>query len=241
MLFNSFLFIFFFAIVYMLYCLLNHRWQNRMLLLASYIFYGAWDWRFLSLILISTILDYFCGIKIYETEDKRRRKFFVALSIIGNLSILGFFKYFNFFAVNLKLLLGQFGITIHPSFLHIILPVGISFYTFQTMSYSLDIYRKQMKPTKNFLDFALFVAFFPQLVAGPIERARNLLPQISKERTVTTDQRIQGGWLILWGYFKKLVIADNLALVVDSAFQAPITPSGLVCLLSTYAFAFQIG
>ena len=240
MLFNSLLFAFFFILVYILYRFLNHKWQNKILLAASYVFYGAWDWRFLSLIIISTVLDYFCGLKIHGAINEKKRKFFVSLSIIGNLSILGFFKYFDFFAANLKNLLDCFGFSVQPHFLNIILPIGISFYTFQTMSYSLDIYRRKMAPTKDFLDFALFVAFFPQLVAGPIERAKNLLPQISRPRTITYDNYITGGWLILRGYFKKIVIADSLAIIVNDVYQTPAAVPCLLCLLATYAFAFQI-
>lgn len=187
MLFNSLQFAAFFAIVYSLYLVLNHRWQNRMLLVASYVFYGSWNWRFLSLILISTFLDYFCGLKIHRSSDHRLRKFFLVLSVCGNLSILGFFKYYDFSATSLGNMLGVLGLQIHPGLIHVILPVGISFYTFQTMSYTIDIYRGQLKPTHHFFDFALFVAFFPQLVAGPIERARNLLPQILKPRRVTLE------------------------------------------------------
>jgi len=240
MLFNSLQFAVFFIIVYILYLSLNHRWQNRMLLVASYIFYGAWDWRFLSLIWISTILDYICGIKIHDTGDIRRKKLFLFLSIFGNLSILGFFKYFDFFAANLQDLLGTFGITIQPHFLHIILPVGISFYTFQTMSYTIDIYRREMPPTRKFFDFALFVAFFPQLVAGPIERAKHLLPQILKPRKVTVNKFYDGSYLIFWGLFQKVFIADNLAKIVDPIFAAGAPYNGASVLIGVYAFAFQI-
>jgi len=172
MLFNSFEFIYFFIIVYGLYLLLKHKGQNRMLLIASYIFYGAWDWRFLSLIWISTIIDFICGLKIFETEDVKKRKLLLTASVITNLGILGIFKYFNFFMQNLQEFVGIFGWRMDSVTMNIILPMGISFYTFQTMSYTIDIYRKKMEPTKKFFDFALFVAFFPQLVAGPIERAK---------------------------------------------------------------------
>lgn len=211
-----------------------------MLLLASYIFYGAWDWKFLSLIWVSTVLDYFCGIKIHHSPDDKKRKTFLFISILGNLSILGFFKYYDFFANNLQGLLGQFGINIQPHFLHIILPVGISFYTFQTMSYTIDIYRRQMKPTKKFLDFALFVAFFPQLVAGPIERAKHLLPQMLNPRKISLDKFSEGFYLIFWGLFQKVFIADNLAKIVDPVFGASSYANGAQVILATYAFAFQI-
>ena len=240
MIFNSLQFAIFFIIVYTLYLGLSHKWQNRMLLVASYVFYGAWDWRFLSLIFISTALDYFCGIKIDESRDKKRRKFFLILSIFGNLSILGFFKYFDFFAQSLQGLLGLFGFSIQPHFLHIILPVGISFYTFQTMSYTIDIYRRQMKPTKRFFDFALFVAFFPQLVAGPIERAKHLLPQILSPRKLNLDKFYEGAYLIFWGLFLKIFIADNLSEIVDPVFISKAPYNGIETLLAVYAFSFQI-
>ncbi|MBU1113243.1 MAG: MBOAT family protein [Candidatus Omnitrophica bacterium] len=211
-----------------------------MLLVASYVFYGAWDWRFLSLIWISTILDYICGIKIYESIDFKKRRLFLFLSILGNLSILGFFKYFNFFAANIQKLLGLFGVSVNPNFLNVILPVGISFYTFQTMSYTLDIYRKQMKPTRKLLDFALFVAFFPQLIAGPIERAKNLLPQVLKTRKVTVEKFLEGFRLILWGLFKKVVVADRLGIYVDAVYGNVHHHSNITFILATSFFAFQI-
>ena len=240
MIFNSLQFAVFFIIVYALYLGLEHKWQNRMLLVASYIFYGAWDWRFLSLIFISTVLDYICGIIIDGSRDKKRRKLFLILSILGNLSILGFFKYFDFFAQSLQGLLGFFGFSIQPHFLHIILPVGISFYTFQTMSYTIDIYRKELKPTRKFFDFALFVAFFPQLVAGPIERAKHLLPQILAPRKLNLDKIYKGFYLIFWGLFLKIFIADNLAEIVDPVFISNAPYNGIQVLLSVYAFSFQI-
>lgn len=241
MLFNSLEFAVFFIIVYSLYLVLNHKWQNRMLLAASYVFYGAWNWKFLSLILISTILDYFCGIEIDRSSDIKRKKFFLLLSVCGNLFILGIFKYFNFFASSLQGLLGHFGFSVQPHFLHIILPVGISFYTFQTMSYTIDIYRNEMKPTSKFFDFALFVAFFPQLVAGPIERAKRLLPQILLPRKMTLDKFYEGSYLIFWGLFQKIFIADSLgARIVNPIFGSGSPYNGVEVLLASYAFAFQI-
>jgi D-alanyl-lipoteichoic acid acyltransferase DltB (MBOAT superfamily) len=240
MLFNSVKFAIFFTIVYSLYLILKHKGQNRLLLVASYVFYGAWDWRFLSLILISTVVDYICGIKIHGSDDIRRRRLFLSLSICINLFILGFFKYFNFFASSLQVLLGHFGLVIHPQFLHIILPVGISFYTFQTMSYTIDIYRREMVPTKRFLDFALFVAFFPQLVAGPIERAKHLLPQILSPRKFSAEKFFEGCYLISWGFFQKVFVADNLARIVDPVFASSAPYNGAKVLIALYAFAFQI-
>lgn len=238
--FNSVQFAVFFAIVYLLYLLLNHKGQNRMLLVASYVFYGCWDWRFLSLIAISTVVDYFCGLKIYGSRNTQKRKLFLCISICSNLTILGFFKYFNFFTENLYALLNGFGFSPDPVFLNIILPVGISFYTFQTISYSIDIYRGELNSTKKFLDFALFVSFFPQLVAGPIERAKNLLPQILSPRKLTADKFYEGCYLIFWGLFLKVFIADNLARVVDPVFSSSGPYDGVRVLLALYAFAFQI-
>jgi len=240
MLFNSLQFALFFTIVFALYCRLNHKWQNRILLLASYIFYGSWNWKFLSLIWISTILDYFCGLKINSSENFKKKKLFVTLSILGNLLILGSFKYFNFFIGNLESIFDLFGLSLGINTLNIILPVGISFYTFQTMSYTIDIYRGNIKPTKNFYDFALFVAFFPQLVAGPIEKAKHLLPQIQSKRSLSLEKFYEGCYLIFWGLFLKVVISDNLAIIVDPIFQNYAKYSGASVLVGVYAFAFQI-
>ncbi|MFH1460663.1 MAG: MBOAT family O-acyltransferase [Candidatus Omnitrophota bacterium] len=240
MLFNSWEFTIFFIIVYIAYLGLNHPRQNKLLLIASYVFYAGWDWRFLSLLLFSTLIDYFCGIKIQSLDSEKKRKLFLFLSVFGNLLILGFFKYFNFFTENLQNLLQLFNIRITPNFLKIILPVGISFYTFQTMSYTIDIYRRKMLPTKNFVDFALFVAFFPQLVAGPIERAKHLLPQISNPRKINLQDFYQGSYLIFWGLFQKVFIADNLAEIVDPIFNSHGPYQGGLVILGVYAFAFQI-
>ena len=240
MLFNSIEFALFFALFYALYLLSTHRLQNNLILVGSYFFYGSWDWRFLSLILLSTIVDYFCGLKIHTALDENKRKGFLLLSVFVNLSILGFFKYANFFAENFSALMGDLGWNVDPFTLSVVLPVGISFYTFQTMSYSIDIYRRELVPTKRFFDFALFVAFFPQLVAGPIERAKNLLPQVLKERSLTQTQFYEGVWLILWGLFKKIFIADNLAVLVDSVFAPEAELTGMLVAMGVYAFAFQI-
>jgi D-alanyl-lipoteichoic acid acyltransferase DltB (MBOAT superfamily) len=240
MLFNSLQFAIFFIIVYGLYLVLSHKWQNRMLLVASCIFYGAWDWRFLSLLFITIAFDYIIGLKIYESQDVRRRKLLVAISILISLGILSFFKYFNFFAASLQHLLYLFGVSIHPRFLNIILPVGISFYTFQSMSYVIDVYRAKLKPTKNIFDFALFVTYFPQLVAGPIERASHLLPQVLSPREIKVDDFYQGCYLIFWGLFQKIFVADNLAKIADSVFSASLPYNGAMVLIALYAFAFQI-
>jgi len=244
MLFNSLEYILFLPTVFFFYWFVfnnNLKLQNILILVCSYIFYGWWDWRFLSLIILSTIVDYIAGIKIYNTDSLRMRKGILFTSIIFNIGILGFFKYSNFFVDSWIDFVGSFGYAINSVWtLKIILPVGISFYTFQTMSYSLDIYNKKLKPTKDFISFASFVSFFPQLVAGPIERASNLLPQILKKRQFNYNQGVQGLRLILWGMFKKVVIADSLALLVDRIFSDAGNYDGGVLFLGIVYFAFQI-
>ena len=244
MLFNSLEFLIFLPTIFCLYWFVfqkNLRVQNLLLLISSYVFYGWWDWRFLSLIFLSTIVDYFAGIRIYDSIDKKSKKFYLWVSVLFNLGLLGFFKYFNFFIDSWIDLLGALGYE-HQSIwtLNVILPAGISFYTFQTMSYSLDIYHGKLKPTKDFISFASFVSFFPQLVAGPIERASNLLPQILNVRLFKYEQGAQGLRLILWGMFKKVVIADSLALHVDIIFQNYTFLNGGVLLLGLIYFSFQI-
>ncbi len=240
MLFNTLQFAIFFFIVYLLYLVLSHKWQNRMLLIASCIFYGAWNWKFLFLLFLTIGVDYFIGLKIHETEKIRKRKILLAASIFINLGILGVFKYYNFFAENLQALINLWGFSFHLRFLKVILPIGISFYTFQSMSYVIDIYRRNLKPAKNILDFALFVTYFPQLVAGPIERAIHLLPQVLSPRKLDLDKFYQGCYLIFWGLFQKVFVADNLAKIVDATFAGTPPYQGTNILLSIYAFAFQI-
>ncbi|MBU4488053.1 MAG: MBOAT family protein [Candidatus Omnitrophica bacterium] len=240
MAFNSLQFVLFFVIVYILYLASGLKWQNKILLAASYVFYAFWDWRFLSIILVSTLFNYYGGLKIDEVDRDSERKKFLILSVCLNLGLLGFFKYYDFFAGSLQTLLWSFGWRISKVTLNIVLPLGISFYTFQAMSYPIDIYRRVIKPTRHFLDFALFVAFFPQLVAGPIERARNMLPQIQSKRHITLDQFYTGCWLIFWGLFKKIVVADNLAKVAGRVFGAQGAFTGIETLIATYAFVFQI-
>ncbi|RLJ36200.1 D-alanyl-lipoteichoic acid acyltransferase DltB (MBOAT superfamily) [Litoreibacter meonggei] len=239
MLFTELRFWAFFAIVSWLYVVLPHRWQNRMLLVASYVFYGAWDWRFLGLIVFSTVVDYLIGIRLGAEDDTRRRKILVSTSLAVNLGLLGVFKYFGFFADSFQALLAMAGLEAGPITLSIVLPVGISFYTFQTLSYTIDIYRRDLKPTRDFLDFALFVAFFPQLVAGPIERARNLLPNIALPRTLSWDAVGRGAVLCLLGLIKKVVIADAIAPSVNAVYANP-SPSGLDIAFATWLFAIQI-
>ena len=247
MLFNSGVFVIFFIIVYSLYLLLNKqlRWQNALLLVASYVFYGRWNWRFLTLIAISTLVDYYLGRAIYQTPNdtpanQQHRKRLLLTSMTVNLGILGFFKYFNFFADSFTDLLNLIGFTADPLTLNIILPVGISFYTFQTMSYTIDIYRGKLEPAHNLLNFAVFVAFFPQLVAGPIERAVNLLPQVRQPRRITLQQINVGLYLILWGLFKKMVIADNAGQIADQIFNNYTEYKDLEILIGILAFAIQI-
>ncbi|NNK62895.1 MAG: MBOAT family protein [Gemmatimonadetes bacterium] len=242
MLFNSYLFWAFFAVVLLLYRGLKHRGQNRMLLVASYVFYGSWDWRFLSLIVFSTLVDYWVGLALADPSatDRRRRRL-VTVSLVSNLGLLAVFKYLGFFVDSAAALLEGLGLQANLPSLHIILPVGISFYTFQTLSYTIDIYRRKLEPTRDLLDFGLYVAFFPQLVAGPIERASHLLPQVLRPRRTTERQFREGLYCILYGLFKKVVIADNMALVVNHIFsQPPSTLNGLDTLVGVYAFAFQI-
>jgi alginate O-acetyltransferase complex protein AlgI len=244
MLFNSLEFLIFLPTVFLLYWFVfqkNLRVQNLLLLISSYVFYGWWDYRFLSLIFLSTVVDYFMGLKIYNSNDKKAKKSYLWVSILFNLGLLGFFKYFNFFIDSWVDLLGAIGYEQKSTWtLNVILPVGISFYTFQTMSYSLDIYHGKLKPTKDFISFASFVSFFPQLVAGPIERASNLLPQILNNRIFKYNQGVQGLRLILYGMFKKVVIADSLALHVDTIFENYATLNGGVLLLGLIYFSFQI-
>jgi D-alanyl-lipoteichoic acid acyltransferase DltB (MBOAT superfamily) len=236
---NSLTFFIFLGIVVCLYFALPHRWQNRLLLFASYIFYGWWDWRCLSLIIICTVTDYLCGIQIYAQQSQERKRIFLLISIIINLTLLGSFKYWNFFIESFIALLLSVGIQLNVTTLHIVLPLGISFYTFKSMSYSIDVYRGEIEPTHEFFDYALFVAFFPLLIAGPIERASNLLPQIQNERHLDGGQVLRGLHLIFWGLFKKVFVADNLAIIVGQVYKNPLA-TGAEYVIATWAFAIQI-
>lgn len=240
MLFDSPEFALFLALVLPTYFLLPLRGQNAFLLVASYFFYGFWDWRFLSLLAVSTVVDYVVARGIASSDVPARRRALLIVSICTNLGILGFFKYFNFFTESFREFIGLFGIQTHTGLLEVILPVGISFYTFQTMSYTIDVYRGKAPPERSLLNFALYVAFFPQLVAGPIERATHLLPQISAPRRTTIQNIQSGSWLILWGLYKKVFVADNLAKIVDPVYADPGSATGFLILIATYAFAFQI-
>lgn len=243
MLFNSITFLIFFIIVFLIYwgLLSRHRnLQNLFLLAASFLFYGWWDWRFLGLLILSATVDFLVALNIDSSKNNTYRKHLLLLSIIVNLSILGFFKYFNFFIDSAADLLAQIGLQTNPSTLNIILPVGISFYTFQSLSYSIDVYRKNIKPTKNPLVFFAYVSFFPQLVAGPIERAKNLLPQFSNSRKFDWYQIQSGLNQVIWGFFKKLVIADNCAIQANQIFQNPAAYDSGTLWLGAIYFAFQI-
>lgn len=243
MLFNSIGFLIFFSVLFFLYWGLlrkNLRGQNILLLLASYFFYGWWDYRFLILIALSTTVDYFIGLFLEKETVKKRRKLLLSLSLIFNLGTLGFFKYFNFFIENWVEAWKNLGLDMDGVTLKIILPVGISFYTFQTLSYTIDVYRKKLKPTHNFINFATFVAFFPQLVAGPIERATNLLPQFYKKRDFNLDKGLSGLNLIIWGLFKKVVIADSCATYVNIIFADYQALNSLTLFIGAIYFAFQI-
>ncbi len=244
MLFNSLEFLLFLPIVFVLYwfvCQNRVKWQNALVLVSSYIFYGWWDERFLILIFLSTVVDFTIGLSMSRQQEPQKRKLLLWGSILFNLGVLGFFKYYNFFIDSWIDLCSGFGYEIQNTWsLNIIIPVGISFYTFQTMSYTIDIYRNTLKPTKDFLAFATFVSFFPQLVAGPIERASSLLPQILGNRRFNPQTAEQGLRLIVWGMFKKVVIADSLAPVVQDIFANYHLYDGGTLFLGAIFFAFQI-
>ncbi|MBI9069119.1 MAG: MBOAT family protein [Salinivirgaceae bacterium] len=243
MIFNSVVFGIFFTLVFYLYWIFfknNIRLRNIFFILVSYLFYGWWDWRFLSLIIISSFVDFIVGEKIHSTTNKKNRKLYLLASLIVNLGFLGFFKYFNFFVDSLVTSFSAIGVELHSSTLNIILPVGISFYTFQTLSYTLDIYYKKIKPTKDIFAFFAFVSFFPQLVAGPIERASNLLPQFHEIKKIDYFKIRSGLILMLWGFFKKIVIADRLAIYVDGAYGNIGQATGLTALIAVLFFAFQL-
>lgn len=243
MLFNSIDFAFFLTIVFLLYWFVtnkNLKLQNFLIVIASYTFYGWWDWRFLSLILFSTVVDYSVGQKLKTEEKLIKRKVLLWTSILVNLGFLGFFKYYNFFLDNFVSAFSFFGSEIKVNSLNIILPVGISFYTFQTLSYTIDVYKRKLEPTKDFVAFSAFVSFFPQLVAGPIERATNLLPQFYNKRTFDYSKAVDGMRQILWGLFKKIVIADNCAEYANLIFNNSADYSGCTLVLGAIFFTFQI-
>jgi len=242
MLFNSLEFLFFFPTVVLLYFLTPYKYRWIILLIASYIFYMAWRAEYALLLVISTLIDYFCSLMMgrYPEEEKQKRKPFLYLSLISNLGILFTFKYFNFFSASFTSLLKSLGYDYAAPAFSLLLPMGISFYTFQTMSYTIDVYHSRLKPEKHLGVFALFVTFFPQLVAGPIERAGNLLEQLKVDHKFSYANVIAGLQLMAWGFFKKIVIADNLAIMVNNVYNNPTQYTGVSLILATVFFAFQI-
>ena len=241
MLFNSLTFILFLPIVYILYRVLPRTWRRTVLLVASWVFYGFWDLRFLALLIAMTGVDYTIG-RALEDGPARKRRLLVGISVAVNLSVLGAFKYMGFFILQAKAALSTFGVLPPPDFVffELVLPVGMSFYVFQSMAYVVDIYRGQTKAVRSYSLFALFIAWFPQLVAGPIGRSKSLMPQLEALPDATTEQRARGAQLILWGFFKKVVVADNLAIVVQNIFDRPEMNSGFMVLIGAYAFTWQI-
>ncbi len=243
MLFNSIDFAVFLPIIFILYWFVvnkNLKSQNLLIVIASYVFYGWWDWRFLTLILFSTVVDFLVGKGLKNNRDKKQRKILLWTSIGVNLGILGFFKYYGFFIENFTAAFSLLGTEIKPNTLNIILPVGISFYTFQTLSYTIDVYKRKLEPTDDFVAFSAFVSFFPQLVAGPIERATHLLPQFFAKRNFEYAKAVEGMRQILWGLFKKVIIADNCAEYANLIFNNSAEHSGGTLVLGALFFAFQI-
>lgn len=230
----------FFLIVWLIYFLLKHKQQNVFLLVVSYIFYAFWDWRFSFLLAIPTVVDYFCGLMIEKSSEQKEKKWYLFLSLTVNLTVLLFFKSFGFFIMELNHLLAGLGFNARLLHFEIILPLGISFYTFKSLSYTIDIYRGQIKPVEKILDYALFISFFPSLLAGPIERAANFIPQIQKKRTISWDNIRLGLHLIYWGAFKKIFIADNCALMAQSILMHPKEWSAAKVLAALYAAAFRL-
>ena len=241
MLFNSITFAIFLVIVLTVYWLLRFRAQNVLLLVASWVFYAFWDWRFLGLLVFQSLVDFFAGLAIGNSEDERFRKRVLIAAISVNLLILGFFKYFGFFVDSAINFLEWFGLNPNPPLLEVLLPIGISFYTFQSITYSFDVYRRRLPPTRSLLNYSVFVAYFPHMVAGPIQKAKHLLPQIENPRKRPTVEKIRSGsFLILLGLFKKVAIADAVAIVAAKAFDAPGQASSALLLVGVVAFALQI-
>ncbi len=240
MLFNSLDFVLLLGSVLALYFFLDRKPQNLLLLAASYVFYGFWNWRFLALVFVAAVVDYVAGRGIATASTTRGRRAWVICSVTFNLGILAWFKYFGFFVESAVALLGAFGVSANVPMLEIVLPVGISFFTFQSMSYIFDVYRGRVPATKSLTDYLLYVSFFPQLAAGPIERAERLLVQFQNQRIVTADGVYRGLLLLLWGLFKKVAVADNLGVYVDAVFNNHEQHGGLSLLFATYLFSFQI-
>lgn len=242
MIFNSFVFLIFIVPVFLIYWLANNnlKIQNCIILISSYIFYGWWDWRFLSLIIISSITDYLASIYIENSDDQKKRKYLLIISLVVNLSILGFFKYYNFFIDSLELVFSNIGFDLSNAHLGIVLPVGISFYTFQSMGYTIDVYKKRIKASRDIVSFFAYISFFPQLVAGPIERAKNFLPQFQKKRIFDESLAYDGIQRIVWGLFKKTVIADNAAYYVNDIFNNYYDQNQITLLIGACYFAIQV-
>ena len=243
MLFNSINFAIFLPVVFVLYWLINKKpfqYQNILLLVSSYFFYACWDWRFLFLLVFSTLLDYFTGLQMHNAKNIQTKKIWFWLSISINLGFLGIFKYYNFFAESFAAAMSNFGLQVNPWTLKVILPIGISFYTFHGLSYVIDIYKNRISAEKNFIDYSVFVCFFPLLVAGPIERATHLLPQIKQKRTFDYEKAVDGLRQILWGLFKKIVIADQCAEYANQIFNNSNDYSGSTLAVGAVFFAFQI-
>jgi D-alanyl-lipoteichoic acid acyltransferase DltB (MBOAT superfamily) len=243
MLFNSFEFLLFLPIVFLLYWFVfrRRRWQNLLIVVASYVFYGWWDWRFLLLIALTSLCSYVSGLLLEHYEGQRRRQQAVsAANIVLNLGILGVFKYYNFFVENLDALFGMMGYHLDWVTMKVILPVGISFYTFQALSYTIDVYQKKLPATHDIVEFFAYISFFPQLVAGPIERATNLLPQFQQRRQFDYAKAVDGMRQMLWGFLKKLVIADNCAAIVNDYWDHFHDLQGLSLFHLGVLFTFQI-
>lgn len=240
MIFNSISYIVFLPIVIVIYYLIAPKYRWVLLLIASYYFYMSWRPEYIILIVISTLIDYYSALSIHKATDARKRKIFLFISLFSNLGILFCFKYLNFFSSSFNTFINQFDASIFIPNFNLLLPIGISFYTFQTISYTIDVYNKKISPEKHLGVFAVYVSFFPQLVAGPIERAKNLLPQLSSKISFQHKNIVKGLNLILWGFFKKIVIADRLAIYVNEAYSSPSEYGGVVFLVATVFFAFQI-
>ncbi|NMM47236.1 MBOAT family O-acyltransferase [Marinigracilibium pacificum] len=240
MLFNSLHFAFFFPLVVGIFFFLKPKHRQILLLIASYYFYMSWKAEYIILILLSTFIDYFVANSIESTDSASRRRFFLMISVISNLGILFFFKYFNFFSSNVQDVINIFNIDYDVPVLQVLLPVGISFYTFQTMSYTIDVYRKQQEAEKNIFTFALYVSYFPQLVAGPIERPRQLLPQLKQDAKFDYNRVTSGLRLMAWGFFKKLVVADRAAMIVNEIYNNPDEFKGWYVIVASVLFAYQI-
>ena len=240
MLFNSFEYFLFLPAVVLLYFLLPFKWRNPFLLIASYYFYMSWKWEFGFLMLFTSAVNYVAGLRINSSKERRTQRLWLTLAIVASLGVLVYFKYANFFIAEASALLRILGADVRESYLKVILPVGISFFTFQALSYTIDLYKGKMHVEKNFINFTLFVSFFPQLVAGPIERATNLLDQFKKEQRFSSERLLEGSKLIIWGLFKKVVIADRLAAYVEQIYASPELFGGSTLFLATFFFAFQI-